>query len=533
MFGALLKKQFKEFFSVFTMQENNKKTDGKDDGKGRMILVALILIYAFGTMVYSSWTSAAETCELYVAQGKADIFFFSACAQALGLALLIGTLMAKGLIYDAKDNETLLALPISPNMMLLARVCMQYIYMFFFVLGYFAPAAVKYFMVVGVQPLAILFCVLVLLLLPLLALAVSSFLGWLSASLTANLPKKHFLSVLSTVVMVLIGLACYLLLINYSMELGVKGEPSTVVKVVLFPILHASAAASGNALSALWFVLSCAVLCGLVYWLMSATFLKIVTTEKGEIKTVYKEEKAQVSSANAALLRKECARLLKTSIYFMNGAISTIFLLVGFIFLLVVAIGDLGADIRTMLAGDFGVLVGGAAIAFIAAMSTITASSVSLEGDSLYLVQSLPVSSGQVLFCKWLLHVLFVGIPALLCVAVLPFVIPVSALNAGLVGLNVLVVVAVTAAIGLALNLKLPMLKWSNEMVPVKQSMAVMAAMGAQAALVATPALLWEFVSAHFTAWAYLLCTLAFFVIVGVLVYLWLQKTGTKTFEEL
>ena len=514
------------------MQEKGK-TDGKDEGKGRGLLVALILIYAFGTMVYSSWTSAAETCELYVAQGKADIFFFSACAQALGLALLIGTLMAKGLIYDAKDNETLLALPIPPNMLLLARVCMLYFYMFFFVLGYFAPAAVKYFMVVGVQPLAILFCVLVLLVLPLFALAVSSFLGWLSASLTANLPKKHFLSILATVVMALVGLALYLLLTNYSMELSVKGELSTVVKILLFPILKASAAASGEALSALWFVLSCAAFCGLVYWLLSATFLKIVTTEKGEIKTVYKEEKAQESSANAALLRKECARLLKTPIYFLNGAISTIFLLVGFIFLVVVAIGDLGADIRTMLGGDFGALVGCAAIAFIAAMATITASSISLEGDSLYLMQSLPVSTGQVLFVKWLLHVLFVGIPAVLCVIVLPFVIPVSALNTVLVALNVVVAVGVTAAIGLALNLKLPMLKWSNEMVPVKQSMAVLAAMGAQAALVATPALLWNVVGEHFTTWAYLLCTLVYFAVVGVLVISWLQKSGAKTFEEL
>ena len=531
MFGALLKKQFKEFFFVFTMQEKGK-ADGKDEGKGRGLLVALIFLYALGTMVYSSWTSAAETCELYVAQGKADIFFFSACAQALGIALLIGTLMAKGLIYDAKDNETLLALPIPPNMLLLARVCMQYFYMFFFVLGYFAPAAVKYFMVVGIQPLAILFCVLVLLLLPLFALAVSSLLGWLSAILTANLPKKHFLSILATIVTALVGLALYLLLINYSIELGMK-EPSAVAKILLFPILHASAAASGEALSALWFVLSCVVLCGLAYWLLSATFLKIVTTEKGEIKTVYKEEKAQASSINAALLRKECTRLLKTPIYFMNGGISTIFLLLGFIFLVVVAIGNLGADIRAMLGGDFGALVGGAAIAFIAAMATITASSISLEGDSLYLMQSLPVSTGQVLFVKWLLHVLFVGSPAMLCVIALPFVIPVSALNIVLVGLNVLVVVAVTAAIGLALNLKLPMLKWSNEMVPVKQSMAVMAAMAAQAALVATPALLWNFVGEHFTTWAYLLCALVYFAAVGVLVLSWLQKSGAKTFEEL
>lgn len=532
MFGALLKKQFKEFFSMFAMQGGEKK-DGKDDGKGRGWLIGLILLYAFGTMAYSSWTSASETCALYVSQGKAEIFFFSVCAQALGLALLLGTLMSKGLIYDAKDNEMLLALPIPPKMLLLARVCIQYFYLFLFTLAYFAPAAVKYFIVVGVQPLAMVCCLLVLLLLPLLALAISSFLGWLAAILTASLPKKHFLRTVVLILTALVGLALYMILLNYSMELGLAGEPTATAKILLFPILHASAAASGNALSLLWFVLSCAVLGGLIYWLLSETFLQIVTTEKGELKVAYKEEKAKVASVNAALLRKESNRFFKTPIYFMNGGISSIFLLIGFTFLLVVAIGDFGADIRAMFGGEYGALLSGAAIAFIAAMNTLTASSVSLEGDSLYLMQSLPVDAGQVLFSKWLLHVLFTGIPALLCVFVLPFVIPVSALNAVLVGLNVLTVVAVSAAIGLALNLKLPMLKWSNEMVPVKQSMAILAAMGAQAALVATPALVWTFVGEYFSTWAYLLCCLAFFIFIGVWIGLWLKKTGTQIFKAL
>lgn len=515
------------------MQGGGEKKDGKDDGKGRGWIIGLILLYAFATLVYSSWSSASETCELYVSQGKAEIFFFSACAQALGFALLLGTLMAKGLIYDAKDNETLLALPIPPKMLLLARVCIQYFYLFLFTLAYFAPAAVKYFIVVGVQPLAMIFCLLVLLLMPLFALAISSFLGWLAAILTARLPKKHFLHTVVLILTVGLGSVVYFLLLNYSMELGLAGEPTAAAKILLFPILHASAAASGNALSLLWFLLSCAVISGLIYWLLSATFLQIVTTEKGEIKVVYKEEKRDAVSVNAALLRKESNRFFKTPIYFMNGGFSSVFLLIGFIFLLVVAIGDFGTDIRAMLGGEYGALLGGAAIAFIAAMNTITASSVSLEGDSLYLMQSLPVDAGQVLFSKWLLHVLFTGIPALLCVIVLPFVIPVSALNTVLVGLNVLTVVAVSAAIGLALNLKLPMLKWSNEMVPVKQSMAILAAMGAQAALVATPALVWTYVGEYFSAWAYLLCSLAFFVIVGVWVGLWLSKSGTKIFKAL
>lgn len=529
MFIALLKKQFKEFFSVFTLQGGK----GKEDGKNRGWIVGLILLYAFGTMVYSSWESASATCEIYVAQGKAEIFFFSVCAQALGIALLLGTIMAKGLIYDAKDNETLLSLPIPPQIILLVRVCMQYFYLFLFTLGYFAPAAVKYFTVVGVQPLAILFCLVVLLTLPLLALAVSSLLGWLAATLTADLPKKHFLNTLAVILMVAVGMAAYFFLMNYSTKLGIADAPTAVEKILFFPLLQASAAASGNALSAIWFLLSDGIICGLVYWLLSATFLKIVTTEKGELKAVYKEEKAKVGSANAALLRKESSRFFKTPIYLLNGGFGSIFLMAGFVLLLVVAIGDFWPEIRTALGGDFGALLGGGGIALLAASNTITASSVSLEGESLYWTQALPVSAEQVFFSKWLLHVLFTGIPAILCTIVLPFVIPMSALNAILVGLNVLATVAVTAAIGLALNLKLPMLQWSNEMVPVKQSMAALAAMAAQAGLVAAPALLWAAVGEYFSAWGYLLCSLAFFVAVGVLVWTWLRKTGTKIFKEL
>ena len=532
MFVALLKKQFMEFFSVFTMQGKQEK-NGKDESKGRGILVALLLVYAVGMMGYSSWESASATCALYVAQGKNAVFFLSICAQALGFSVLLGTLMSKGMLYDAKDNEMLLSLPIPPRMLLLVRVCAQYAYLFLFTLANFVPAAVKYFLVVGVQPLAILFCVLVLLLLPLLALAVSSFLGWLTASLTLGLPKKHFLNTLLVVITAAFGILAYTLLTAYATELGMAESFSKTAQILLFPLLQASAAASGNALAMLWFLLLCIVVCGLVYWLLSATFLKIVTTEKGEEKTVYKEEKAKVASVESALLRKEANRFFKTPIYFLNGGFGAILLLVAFVALLVVAIGNFGVEFRAMLAGDFGALLIAAAIAFLVATNLLTAASVSLEGESLYLAQSLPVSAWQVLFSKLLLHVLVVGIPTLLCCIAVPFAVPMSALNVILIVLNALASVVVTAEIGLALNLKLPMLQWSSEAVAVKQSMATLAGMAAQSGVVLVPTLLWLVVGKYFSAWAYLLCAFVFFVLVGALVGVWLYKKGTKILQEL
>ena len=123
-------------------------------------------------------------------------------------------------------------------------------------------------------------------------------------------------------------------------------------------------------------------------------------------------------------------------------------------------------------------------------MTDITAPSVSLEGKSIWLLQSLPVSPWRVLKAKIKLHLILTLIPMyILTVCVLSVCAP-SFEYVILIPLTVTAFAVVMALSGLCLNLKSPNLGWKNETVPIKQSLSVTVALfGGWAVVIAFGAL--------------------------------------------
>ena len=131
------------------------------------------------------------------------------------------------------------------------------------------------------------------------------------------------------------------------------------------------------------------------------------------------------------------------------------------------------------------------------------------------------------------LHIAVTTLPVVFCsVCVSIAMHPTAAVTAYVIVLPLLFMLLV-ALFGLAVNLKTPNLKWTNETVPVKQSMGVFVSlMGGWVFVIALGGLYYllrNLVSAE-----------AFLGICGVIIlaldaalYFWLKKRGTRLFEEL
>ena len=114
------------------------------------------------------------------------------------------------------------------------------------------------------------------------------------------------------------------------------------------------------------------------------------------------------------------------------------------------------------------------AICMVASMNDMVVPSVSLEGKSIWIAQSLPVPPWDALRAKLMVQILVTGIPVLFCDICMCIV-----LQAGFWELLLGVVVSVLfvlfmALFGLMLGLKMPNLTWTNELAPIKQSISVM-----------------------------------------------------------
>ena len=314
----------------------------------------------------------------------------------------------------------------------------------------------------------------------------------------------------------------------------------SVMKTVLYPFSQLGLAAKGEPLPMLVFTLMFGGLFALSYLFLAKSYARVATTNRGERKMKYKEKNARTMSATNALLRKEALRLFKTPVYLLNASLGAVLALVlcgyalieGDIFGLDAYMGMLGgenSDIKGLLAT--------ALACMIATMNIISAASVSLEGETLWLVKSLPATSWQILRAKALLHVLVTGIPSLLVCATFSYVFELELFYILLLPVFSLVFVCLTATSGLALNLKFPSLRWTSEAAAVKQSVASMLSMFASIGMLALPIILLFIKDGALlsvcTAKGYFLICLGVYAIATAGITVWLKKRGVKAWERL
>ena len=169
-----------------------------------------------------------------------------------------------------------------------------------------------------------------------------------------------------------------------------------------------------------------------------------------------------------------------------------------------------------------------------ASMNFMTAPSISLEGKSLWLLQSLPVEPWRIFQAKIRMQLFLTGLPMLLCIVCIAAVYPLYLSQLLMIFLFVTSYVWLMALTGLLLGIKMPVLTWTNEIMPIKQGAPVMITlfggfvyMGLLfAGFMLLPGWILGFCG-------YMSCFVGVNLFISVLAYLWLRKKGVAIFETL
>ena len=214
-----------------------------------------------------------------------------------------------------------------------------------------------------------------------------------------------------------------------------------------------------------------------VYAVLARTFVKTATTKRGTAKIKYKAKEQKVSSRSSALLGREASRFFSSSTCIVNNGLGVVFILIAAVLILIY-----GSDIRdfmnwVMIPTDLAVCAGTVAVAMMAGIIVPTSSSVSLEGKSIWIIQSMPVDPAQVLLSKLKLSLILFLPPVVLCMAALVIVFGTSAAVAVPALLLSVGIVVVMAEIGLIINVNHPLLNWTSETQAVKSSGSILISM--------------------------------------------------------
>ncbi len=533
MIGALFKKQMIEVFSYLFMG-NKKKT--RRTGKA---LVGALLLYGFlfAYLCAMLFLMAKFLCEALVPMGLTWFYFALMALMALVLGVIGSVFNTYATLYLAKDNDTLLAMPIPPRYILLARLAGVYVSGLFFELLVMLPATLAWFIYGEPTLLGAIFAVLIPFVLSFFVLSLSCLLGLLVAAISTRIRHKSL--VITFLSLGFLGLYFWgysKLLSSLTDLLTMVGDIAERVKGPLFLLYHMGRAAEGKALSMLIFTGIVLGIFLVICLALSHTFLTLATTNRGAARKAYKHERAAQRSVMRALLMRELKHFVSSSIYMLNCGLGVLMMPIAGIMLLVFK-----DDVRTLLP-LFGALFGGedvlplllaAAACMLAATVYITAPSVSLEGKHIWIVQSLPVEPRKVLFAKLLLHLIVAVPPSLVAVACMLIAIAPSLPFVLLIPISMLLFLLLGALFGLFINLKFPNLNWTNEAVPVKQSMSAFVALFGGWVLIVALGALYVALRAYLSPVLYL--ALASLLMAGLCVwlFLWIRKRGAEIFSTL
>lgn len=529
MMKALIKKQGLEMLSFLSGRKGKK---GRS--KGGFVLYALLWVYVvlvFGFLFYQMMDTL---CMPLISAGLSWLYFALAGTMATALGVFGSVFATQSQLYEAKDNELLLSLPIPPGKILLARMLILYIQNFIFEAAVLVPCLLVYLQTGGMPPLGTAFFLLLILLLPLLALALSCVLGWLVALISSRLRNKSIITVVLSLVFLAVYFIVYSNLNNYlQMMILNSAEVGDWMKTALYPLYQMGLAAQGDIVAFFIFAGIVLAVFFLVYAVLSRSFLHIATRKRGGTKARYREKKQKAVSPDSALLRKELTRFGRSPLYMLNCALGCVFLLVGAIAALVKSQELLGLIEQIPGLSSLSPLLAAAVICLVVSMNVVTAPSISLEGRSLWLLQSLPVTGWQVLRAKLKLH-LWISVPvSLFCSAVLSILLAPDPLSVLMLLLTPAAFILLNGLLGLVFNLKWSNLDWSSEAVAVKQSISVTAAIFSGWGIVLLLGGLYFGIGPYLSSGVFLLiCTLVMFG-VSLLLLMWLKKKGARKLETL
>ena len=520
MLKTLVKKQLMEIFRSYFY---NAKTNKKRSTAG---IIAYILLFAALMIGLGGMFTglSASLCAPLTQAGMGWLYFALMSLLAIFLGAFGSVFNTYSGLYFAKDNDLLLSLPILVRTLMASRLLTVYLMGLMYSAVVILPAVIVYWVTVSTAPMALLGGVLLTALISIFVLTLSCALGWVVAKVSRKLKHKSFI----TVIVSLAGLAIYYFFVFKAQtaieqlvaNAAVYGEK---IKGAAHPLYVFGLTGTGDVTAML---LSAAVI-------LSRSFLQITTASGASGKAVYREKAVKRRSIDGALFGKELARFTASPNYMLNSGLGILLLPISGILLL-----WKGGTVVSLLNEAFTSQSGCAEVLLctgvcaIASMNDMATPSVSLEGKSLWLAQSLPVKPWQVLRAKLKVQLALTALPALVPLACMAFILPVTA-ALPLVFAEALAYIAFSACLGLTLGVARANLTWTSELMPIKQSLAVTIALfgGWLYAIVFAGLYLWQ--GWKLGAAAYLAIAAAVTLAVTALLLRWLKTKGAQRFAML
>ena len=531
MLKLLVKKQLFEIFRSYFYDAKKNKARTKGATIGYIVMFVLLMVCLLGTMF---GVLSNTMCGPLAEMGMDWLYFVIMGMMAVFLGAFGSVFNTYSGLYLAKDNDLLLSMPIPVRVIMTSRLLSVYLMGLMYSGIVILPAILVYWFTVPVTAGRILGGVVLLVDISLFVLTLSCALGWVVAKISLKLKRKSFITVI--VSLVFFGLYYFVCFRSQAMitDLLLNAENVGNKLKGIYPLYLFGRVGCGDGVAMLIVSAVVIALLALVWYLIARSFLHIATASGNTAKTVYHEKAVKPVSADAALLRKELGRFTASPLYMLNCGLGTVFLVVLAVLALIKG-REVFLMMNALFAGGEGFVTVLAALCLclLAGSNDISTPSVSLEGKSLWIAQSLPIDPWQALRAKLRMHLLITELPLVACAVCVAAVSGAALPEIVMMIVTPMVYVVLSAAFGLFMGLKRPNLNWTSEVAPIKQGLAVFLSMFVGWLVAVALGFLYYALMARVGAVAFLLAVTALFAVLALVLVRWLKTSGAKIYQHL
>ena len=396
------------------------------------------------------------------------------------LALIQGIYKSQSILFEGSDNDLLFSMPIKRSTILFARIFKLLIFQFIYNLMFLLPALITY---VYFERPSISFYIVTLiysLLIPVIPTVIASVLGYFIKLISSKSKKKK---IMQTILSSIIFMGVFYL--SYNLDgfvTDIAKNASSINEVILkiyYPLgVYIDLINSFSVVNFIKLLIVNIVPLVLFIIVCQKYYFKIISNlNNGSVNNKkYNKDIIRVNKPMVALVKKELNRYLSSVTLMFNSSFGLILMVIisillcikgSSIFDYILSVYGIKTDLNISILFYFLVF-------FTCMMTSITSSFISLEGKSINITKSMPISYKSVLISKILLCYL-IELPFIM-VSIIMFSIrfKISLFYVIMFILLSLVSILLSSSIGLLANLKYPKMEFSSDVEVVKQSISSM-----------------------------------------------------------
>jgi len=501
---------------------------------GLLAVYIAVSFFAYGSLMFLQISGPL------IDSGQDWVYFIVLGLTVTMLCFIGSVFMTGSQLFNARDNELLLGMPIRPSAILWSRLIFLLLFNYIYAVVFAIPAFIIYAFAAPPDILFTLIYIASVLLLPIIALALSCIFGGIIEYLTSKMKNKNIFSVIYMFALFIVYMYFMMNLNKYMQTLIERGEEIGAAIKKAFPPLYffADGIAERNIISFLIFAAMCLIPFSLIVAALSKMFFRIVSANKNRKTVKYVRKEMKSGSPAGALFKKEASRFFTLPIYIFNCGIGAIFALIfGAAVLLrgdTILAAITGVFQATMPFNISGAFIISVLLSLISTMTITTSSAVSLEGKCLPILKSLPVRASDIFLAKVNLNLL-IGVPSLILASlVIGFRLNLTLYEKLAVLLLPAATQTLTAFFGIIVNMHLPRFNWTSETAAIKQSLSVMISLFGMMALFILPVALYIIILNNVMASeTFSLMLAAAFVGASMGMRLYIKKRSQKIFDDM